>query len=197
MDLLRKDPLPHDYDGDNDFKGDATNWQSKYNITEVSPNFWVGGQIISKRMMDTLESLGIEGVICVAEEDAAETAKRCKKCGVKCFLVMMTDTEDQPVPDYRDFLATWEWYEDLYRKALYHDRPFPKIYVHCHAGLHRGPTMAAFLLAKLTCTSLKDALDYVEARRPVIRVHDRPGLKGAAKHALKMLHPESEEGEED
>ena len=41
-----------------------------------------------------------------------------------------------------------------------------KIFIHCAAGIHRGPMMALAVLAS-TGWSLEDALDLIEARRPV------------------------------
>jgi protein-tyrosine phosphatase len=51
------------------------------------------------------------------------------------------------------------------------DEPESKIYIHCAAGVHRGPMMTLALLRVLGF-SLEDAIALVEERRPVVDFAD-------------------------
>jgi protein-tyrosine phosphatase len=58
---------------------------------------------------------------------------------------------------------------DFALEALDHEGT--KLFIHCAAGVHRAPMMALAVLCSLSWT-LQDAMDLIEARRPVVDFAD-------------------------
>ena len=58
---------------------------------------------------------------------------------------------------------------DFALKAL--DQPGSKLFIHCAAGVHRAPMMALAVLSSLGWR-VKDAMNLIEARRPVVDFAD-------------------------
>lgn len=51
------------------------------------------------------------------------------------------------------------------------DQPDTKLYIHCAAGVHRAPMMTLAVLCALNW-SLREAMELIEARRPVVDFAD-------------------------
>ena len=51
------------------------------------------------------------------------------------------------------------------------DQDGTKLFIHCAAGVHRAPMMALALLCSLSWT-LEDAMNLIEAKRPVVDFAD-------------------------
>lgn len=174
-----------DGDGDDDYQEDLERFQTLYNITRLSPEFWIGGRIVSRAMAKTLGDLGVTHILCVADGCVDEDQKRAKQADAKLFCVHWHNHVDEPIKPAGDFDAAYCWLMGEYGKAILHDRCLPHLYVHCEAGIHRAPAMMSYLIARLSECDVDSALDYIYARRPWTETRQQaPGLVVSARRAL-------------
>jgi protein-tyrosine phosphatase len=106
------------------------------------------------------------------------------RAGVTHILNMQIEFDDTPLAEPYGISVLWNPIDDDFQpkspdifqrgvdfalEAL--DEEGTKVFVHCAAGVHRAPTMT---LAILCCLSWKlaDALQLIEARRPVVDFAD-------------------------
>lgn len=114
----------------------------------------------------------------------AENMAEVARAGVTHIIDMQIEFDDTRLADPLGIEVLWNAIDDDFQpkrpevfqrgadfalKAL--DQPGTKLYIHCAAGVHRAPMMA---LAVLCCLGwkLKDAMNLIEARRPVVDFAD-------------------------
>lgn len=123
-------------------------------ITWLTDRIAVGGGIWNAENMAQVANAGITHVIDMQIE--FDDTPLGEKCGVA---VMWNPTDDdfEPKPE-----KLFDCGVEFARTALEADG---KVLIHCAAGVHRAPMMAAALLATMGW-ELRDAMKLIAARRP-------------------------------
>ncbi len=126
-------------------------------ITWITDRLAVGGGIWTDQNMQQVVRSGITHIIDMQVEfDDTDLAA---PYGLD-VLWLPVDDDFKPKP-----AEIFEQAADFVLRAL--DQPDAKLYVHCAAGVHRGPMMALAVLRVLGWTS-REAMDVIERRRPVV-----------------------------
>jgi protein-tyrosine phosphatase len=132
---------------------------------EIIPDrMWVGSYI---RLEDVslLRQMGITSILSLqTDQDFAQYNVPIKKL-LKSYAQADIEFRRVPTPDFdRQSLLFHlpEAVEEL-EKAL--APRWAKVYVHCTAGINRGPTLAAAYLIKARGLSAQQAYDHIHARR--------------------------------
>jgi protein-tyrosine phosphatase len=104
--------------------------------------------------------------------------------GVTHIIDMQIEFDDTPLAEVHGIEVLWNPIDDDFepkpaeifqrgiafaRAAL--DEPGTKVYIHCAAGVHRAPMMAAALLCSLSW-KLSEAIRLIETKRPVVDFAD-------------------------
>jgi protein-tyrosine phosphatase len=107
----------------------------------------------------------------------AETMAQVAGAGITHIIDMQIEFDDTPLAEKHDVEVLWnatdddfllkpaELFESGVQFALAAMEAEGKVLIHCAAGVHRGPMMAAALLGTMGWT-LDDAMRLIEARRP-------------------------------
>jgi protein-tyrosine phosphatase len=125
-------------------------------ITWITNRIAIGGAIWDAGNMAELARLGITHIIDMQIE--FDDTRLAEPLGIT-VLWNPTDDDFQPKPP------------ELFRRGVEFaqktlDEQDTKLYVHCAAGIHRGPMMALAILCS-TGLDLDAALDVIETKRPV------------------------------
>jgi protein-tyrosine phosphatase len=114
----------------------------------------------------------------------AENMAQVARAGVTHILDMQIEFDDTPLAAPHRITVLWNPIDDDFQpkspdvfergvdfalEAL--DEEGTKLFVHCAAGVHRAPMMTLAILCSLNWT-LGDALQLIEARRPVVDFAD-------------------------
>ena len=114
----------------------------------------------------------------------AENMAQVARAGVTHILDMQIEFDDTPLAAPHGIRVLWNPIDDDFRpkspdvfrrgvdfalEAL--DAEGTKLFVHCAAGVHRAPMMTLAILCSLSW-KLADALQLIEARRPVVDFAD-------------------------
>ena len=104
--------------------------------------------------------------------------------GVTHIIDMQIEFDDTPLAEPYGIEVFWNRVDDdfqrkppaVFRRAIEFavnalEEPENKIYIHCAAGVHRGPMMTLALLRVLGW-GLEEAMHLIEARRPVVDFAD-------------------------
>ena len=114
----------------------------------------------------------------------AENMAQVARAGITHILDMQIEFDDTPLAAPHGIAVLWNPIDDDFQpksadvfqrgvdfalEAL--DEEGTKLFVHCAAGVHRAPMMTLAILCSLGWT-LADALQLIEARRPVVDFAD-------------------------
>ena len=114
----------------------------------------------------------------------AENMAQVARAGVTHILDMQIEFDDTPLAEPHGITVLWNPIDDDFQpkspdvfqrgvdfalEAL--DEEGTKLFVHCAAGVHRAPMMTLAILCSLSW-KLGDALQLIEARRPVVDFAD-------------------------
>lgn len=114
------------------------------------------------------------------KENMAEVAR----AGITHIIDMQIEFDDTPLAEPHGIVVLWNPTDDDFQfkpsqifekgvdfalRAL--DQPASKVFVHCAAGVHRAPMMTLAILGSLGW-DLDDAMQLIEARRPVVDFAD-------------------------
>ena len=114
----------------------------------------------------------------------AENMVQVARAGITHILDMQIEFDDTPLAAPHGIAVLWNPIDDDFQpksadvfqrgvdfalEAL--DEEGTKLFVHCAAGVHRAPMMTLAILCSLGWT-LADALQLIEARRPVVDFAD-------------------------
>lgn len=114
----------------------------------------------------------------------AENMAQVARAGITHILDMQIEFDDTPLAEPHGIAVLWNPIDDDFQpksadvfqrgvdfalEALDHEGT--KLFVHCAAGVHRAPMMTLAILCSLGWT-LADALQLIEARRPVVDFAD-------------------------
>jgi protein-tyrosine phosphatase len=114
----------------------------------------------------------------------AENMADVKRAGVTHILDMQIEFDDTPLAEPFGISVLWNPIDDDFQpkspevfqrgvdfalEAL--DEEGTRVFVHCAAGVHRAPMMTLAILCSLDW-KLADALQLIEARRPVVDFAD-------------------------
>lgn len=189
----------NDDDDDDDFAADAERWQSRFNLTRVSPHIFLGGGITSGKMIRALVRLGVTDILCVAAEECDRDYAlvydmgRKKRPDLYCiYLPDLVGGVAAAPPTPEDLVALYRHWRSDVARALYDDCGWPVWYIHCHSGVHRAPIATAFLLAAITGQDFDGWLTHLSALRPEIAPYQAPLLLAAARRALTLIQPGAE-----
>ncbi len=126
-------------------------------ITWITDRVAVGGGIWTDQNMQQIVRAGITHIIDMQVEfDDTELAE---PYGIE-VLWLPVDDDFKPKP-----AELFEQAAAFALRAL--DQADAKLYVHCAAGVHRGP-MTALAVLRVLGWSPEDALNLIERRRPVV-----------------------------
>jgi protein-tyrosine phosphatase len=126
-------------------------------MTWVTGRIAVGGGIWADENMSDVAKAGVTHIIDMQAE--FDDTLLAKPYGIK-VLWNATDDDFQPKP--AELLQRGV---DFAMEAL--DEEGTKLFIHCAAGVHRAPMMALAVLSSLSW-SVEDAMQLIEARRPVV-----------------------------
>jgi protein-tyrosine phosphatase len=126
-------------------------------MTWVTGRIAVGGGIWADENMSDVAKAGVTHIIDMQAE--FDDTLLAKPYGIK-VLWNATDDDFQPKP--AELLQRGV---DFALEAL--DEEGTKLFIHCAAGVHRAPMMALAVLSSLSW-SVEDAMQLIEARRPVV-----------------------------
>jgi Dual specificity phosphatase, catalytic domain len=109
----------------------------------------------------------------------AENMAKVGREGVTHIIDMQIEFDDTPLGEDCGIAVLWNPTDDdftlkppeLFQRGVQFaqaalEQPWSKVFIHCAAGVHRAPMMAAALLAS-TGWELEDAMELIESRRPV------------------------------
>ena len=130
-------------------------------ITWITDRLALGGGIWTDDNMQQLVRAGITHVIDMQIE--FDDTQLADPYGVE---VLWLPVDDDFKPKAAELFQRGA---EFARRAL--DEPEGKLYVHCAAGVHRGPMMALAVLRVLGWTA-EDAMSAIEHRRPVVDFAD-------------------------
>jgi protein-tyrosine phosphatase len=130
-------------------------------LTWIADRIAVGGGIWHDDKMIEVVRAGVTHIIDMQIE--FDDTRLAEPYGIK-VLWNPTDDDFQPKPP-----ELFQRGVDFALEAL--DDPDSKVYIHCAAGVHRAPMMALALLRTLGF-GLQDAMDVIQARRPVVDFAD-------------------------
>ena len=130
-------------------------------ITWVTPRLAVGGGIWSDEKMIEVVRAGVTHIIDMQVE--FDDTALAEPYGI-AVLWNPTDDDFRPKP-----VNLFQRGVDFALAAL--DDSDCKVFIHCAAGVHRAPMMALALLRALGF-GLQDAMDVIQARRPVVDFAD-------------------------
>ena len=114
----------------------------------------------------------------------AENMAQVERAGVTHIIDMQIEFDDTPLAAPHGITVLWNPIDDDFQpkstdifqrgvdfalEAL--DKKETKVFVHCAAGIHRAPMMTLAILCSLGW-KLADALQLIEARRPVVDFAD-------------------------
>ena len=125
-------------------------------MTWVTDRIAVGGGIWTAKNMAEVAQRGVTHVIDMQIE--FDDTPLAEPHGIE-VLWNPIDDDFQPKPP-----EIFQYGAEFAREAL--DVPSSKLFVHCAAGVHRGPIMTVAILCSIGW-NLEDAIALVEARRPV------------------------------
>ena len=130
----------------------------------VADRLWVGSYVQSEDM-SRLKQIGITAIVSMqSDQDLLDYKISLKKILKACEAA---DIEFRRVPtqdfDQKSLSVTLPQAVAEVEKAM--TPRWAKIYVHCTAGINRGPTLAAAYLIKNQGLSAQDAYIYVTTRR--------------------------------
>lgn len=106
------------------------------------------------------------------------------RAGATHIIDMQIEFDDTPLAEPHGIEVLWNPIDDDFQpkppevlqrgadfalRAL--DEPGTKLFIHCAAGVHRAPMMALAVLCSLGW-KVKDAMNLIEARRPVVDFAD-------------------------
>ncbi|MBP7967227.1 dual specificity protein phosphatase family protein [Candidatus Woesebacteria bacterium] len=122
--------------------------------SEITPQLYLGGQYYSHALKN-IQNIGITGIVSMRERSIKELE------GFEGIKKLHLSTRDLSAPSL----------ENLQKGILFIQKELDaggKVYVHCHLGEGRGPSMA---IAYLMSTGLlyEDAFSLVKSVRPFIR----------------------------
>jgi hypothetical protein len=126
-------------------------------ITWLDDRIAVGGGIWQERNMAEVSRAGITHIINMQIEFGLD-AQLAEPHGIK-VLWNPVDDDFEPKPP-----EVFERGVEFGLAAL--ADPKAKLFIHCAAGVHRAPMMALALLAVMGWT-VEDAMDFIQAKRPV------------------------------
>jgi len=130
-------------------------------LTWIADRIAVGGGIWNDDKMIEVVRAGITHIIDMQIE--FDDTRLAAPYGVK-VLWNATDDDFRPKPP-----ELFQRGVDFALEAL--DNGESKVFIHCAAGVHRAPMMALALLRALGF-GLQDAMDVIQARRPVVDFAD-------------------------
>jgi len=130
-------------------------------MTWISDRIAVGGGIWNDQKMIEVVRAGVTHIIDMQLE--YDDTPLAAPYGVK-VLWNPTDDDFRPKPP-----ELFQRGVDFALAAL--DDPASKVFIHCAAGVHRAPMMALAVLRALGF-ALQDAIDVIQARRPVVDFAD-------------------------
>ncbi len=125
-------------------------------ITWLDDRIAVGGGIWHADNMAKVSQAGITHIIDMQIE--CDDTQHAEPHGIK-VLWNKADDDFEPKPP-----EVFERGVDFALKAL--EDPTAKLFIHCAAGVHRAPMMALALLGVKGWT-VEDAIDFIQAKRPV------------------------------
>jgi dual specificity protein phosphatase-like protein len=109
----------------------------------------------------------------------AENMAKVGREGVTHIIDMQIEFDDTPLGEACGISVLWNPTDDdftlkppeLFQRGVQFaqaalEQPWSKVFIHCAAGVHRAPMMAAALLASMGW-ELEDAMELIETRRPV------------------------------
>src|SRR5262245_11425918 len=102
------------------------------------------------------------------------------RAGVTHIIDMQIEFDDTPLAEAHGIRVLWNPVDDdfqpkppeVFERGVNFavetlDDPQAKLFIHCAAGIHRAPMMALAVLGSMGW-SLMDAMDLIEARRPIV-----------------------------
>ncbi len=130
-------------------------------LTWVTDRIAVGGAIWNERNMMEVVRAGVTHIIDMQIE--FDDTLLAEPCGVR-VLWNPVDDDFQPKPP-----QVFQRGVEFALAAL--EDPEARVFIHCAAGIHRAPMMVLALLRALGW-ELQDAMELIEARRPVVDFAD-------------------------
>jgi protein-tyrosine phosphatase len=130
----------------------------------IANRLWVG-TFIRPEEVKILQHIGITSVFSVQSDwdlaaynlSEADVAKACALGGI--------DFCRFPVPDFDRNVLAIQLPEAVDRLQSVLASPLARAYVHCTAGINRGPTLAAAFLIKANHMSAQEAYNHILSRR--------------------------------
>jgi len=125
---------------------------------------WVGSYIDSENL-ESLRQLGITAVVNLQSDHDLKEYNIEWASLLDAYELAGIQIHRVPIPDFdrQALSANLPWGVKELEAAL--KVPGAKVYVHCTAGINRGPAVAAAYLIKTRGLSAREAYDYVTARR--------------------------------
>jgi protein-tyrosine phosphatase len=130
----------------------------------VQDRLWLGS-FIRPEDMPVLRQMGITAIVSMqCDEDLSHLKIPLKKL-LKAYSSAEIDFRRIPTQDFdqQSLLANLPVAVTELEKALF--PRWARVYIHCTAGINRGPTLAAAYLIKAWDMSAQEAYDYVTTRR--------------------------------
>ncbi len=132
---------------------------------EIVPDrLWVGSYV-QPEDISRLKQMGITAIVSMQSDEDISSYKISLKKILKACEAADMDFRRIPAQDFdqKSLSATLPKAVQEVEKAL--TPRWAKAYVHCTAGINRGPTLAAAYLIKSQGLSAQEAYDYVTTRR--------------------------------
>lgn len=155
-----------------------------WNATEINARFVLGGGITGDDEMRWLAEQRVTHVISVARE--LDDTALCVPDEMG-FFHLDWDDDAQPKP-LQDFLDLLDYAVDEDNQWLRESQTtLPRYYLHCAAGVNRGPMACVFLFAAVSGQSADEVWTLIKAQRPQVNGYQVPAYKQSVDAALAAV----------
>ena len=145
--------------------GEERPWTMIFDCDEiVEGRLWIGSYIDAESVR-SLRPLGITAVLSLqSDRDLEEYNIQWAKL-LNAYELAGIQIHRVPIPDFDRQALSANLSRGVAELETALNLPGSKVYVHCTAGINRGPAVAAAYLIKTRGLSAREAYDYVTARR--------------------------------
>jgi protein-tyrosine phosphatase len=130
----------------------------------IQDRLWVGS-LIRPEDVAFLRQLGITSIVNLQSDEDLSNYNISMKKLLKAYALAEIELYRVPTQDFDQKALTANLPQAVAQLEEALLPRWAKVYVHCTAGINRGPTLAAAYLIKVRGLSAQEACDYVMARR--------------------------------
>ena len=157
-----------------------------FNADKVTERLIVGAGLVGVDEVRWLAQQGITHIISAAGELDDAPMVAASGTGIKTYHLDWADNGLEKPPS--DFIGALIWFLQAELQAVTSGKQVG-LYIHCAAGVNRGPTLATFFLAALSGLPADTAWATIQGARPQANGFNVPAYRQSVLSALEALRP--------